>query len=155
MTYMHDEAREVLPRRAGCGRVSTLRADRPFRWRLDRGDLCRGGARSAGAFGLALIAAHFFVEDVSIASIAGIARGLRNGRSASAAGALSPRCGCGVPGWNGAWLDPAFRDLDIIVRQVADIRVPMLLLQGADDPYGTEEQLRMAERLRGARSRRC
>jgi pimeloyl-ACP methyl ester carboxylesterase len=29
---------------------------------------------------------------------------------------------------------------------VENIRVPMLLLQGADDAYGTVEQLRVAER---------
>ena len=48
-------------------------------------------------------------------------------------------------GWSGAWLDPAFREWNII-RQVEAIRVPMLLLQGEDDAYGTVEQLRVAER---------
>ena len=48
-------------------------------------------------------------------------------------------------GWNDAWLDPRFRAFDI-TEQVARIQVPVLALQGTDDPYGTEEQLRMLER---------
>ena len=48
-------------------------------------------------------------------------------------------------GWNDAWLDPRFRAFDI-TQQVARIAVPVLALQGADDPYGTGEQLRVLER---------
>jgi pimeloyl-ACP methyl ester carboxylesterase len=48
-------------------------------------------------------------------------------------------------GWNDAWLDPRFRSFDI-TAEVARIRVPILALQGADDPYGSDEQLRVLER---------
>ena len=48
-------------------------------------------------------------------------------------------------GWNGAWLDPRFRAFDI-TEFLPRIRVPILGLQGADDPYGTDEQLRVLER---------
>ena len=48
-------------------------------------------------------------------------------------------------GWNDAWLDPRFRAFDI-TDHLARIRVPVLALQGADDPYGTDEQLRVLER---------
>jgi pimeloyl-ACP methyl ester carboxylesterase len=48
-------------------------------------------------------------------------------------------------GWNDAWLDPRFRTFDI-TEYVARIRVPVLGLQGVDDPYGTDEQLRVLER---------
>ncbi|HEY4041444.1 MAG TPA: alpha/beta hydrolase, partial [Rhodopila sp.] len=40
------------------------------------------------------------------------------------------------------WLDPRFRAFDITGFLPA-IRVPVLALQGADDPYGTEEQLKV------------
>ena len=45
-------------------------------------------------------------------------------------------------GWNDAWLDPRFRDFDI-TGFLPHIQVPILALQGSDDPYGTDEQLRI------------
>jgi pimeloyl-ACP methyl ester carboxylesterase len=47
-------------------------------------------------------------------------------------------------GWNGAWLDPRFRAFDI-TGYLPKIQVPVLALQGTDDPYGTEEQLHVLE----------
>src|SRR5581483_9778021 len=43
-------------------------------------------------------------------------------------------------GWNDIWLDAAFRDWDIRDALPA-ISVPVLLIQGADDEYGTPAQL--------------
>jgi pimeloyl-ACP methyl ester carboxylesterase len=95
--------------------------------------------------GLALIAPHFFVEDVSVASIAGIAREYEAGELRGRLARHHDDVAAAFLGWSGAWLDPAFRAWNII-RQVENIRVPMLLLQGADDAYGTVEQMRVAER---------
>ena len=47
-------------------------------------------------------------------------------------------------GWNGAWLDPKFRDWDIS-SSLAYIRVPFQIVQGADDQYGTLRQIEIAE----------
>src|SRR5665213_300943 len=47
-------------------------------------------------------------------------------------------------GWNGAWLDPGFRRWDI-TEFLAYIRVPILIVQGEDDQYGTVKQIEMAE----------
>jgi pimeloyl-ACP methyl ester carboxylesterase len=49
-------------------------------------------------------------------------------------------------GWNGAWLDPRFRDWNILDR-VPRIDVPMLLLQGTKDEYGSADQIRAAARV--------
>jgi pimeloyl-ACP methyl ester carboxylesterase len=46
-------------------------------------------------------------------------------------------------GWNGAWLDHAFRDWDIS-EYLAYIRVPVAILQGVDDQYGTIRQVEIA-----------
>ena len=46
-------------------------------------------------------------------------------------------------GWNGAWLDPDFRKWDI-TEYLAYIRVPMLIVQGEDDQYGTVKQIEVA-----------
>lgn len=89
---------------------------------------------------LITIAAHFFVEDLNIASI-------RQIRDTYLTGDLRPRLAryhrdpdIAFQGWNGAWLDPRFRDFDI-TGFLPSIHVPTLGLQGADDPYGTNEQL--------------
>ena len=42
--------------------------------------------------------------------------------------------------WNDIWLDPAFRSFDIRA-ECRNITAPVLALQGADDPYGTLEQI--------------
>ena len=46
-------------------------------------------------------------------------------------------------GWNGIWLDPAFRAWDI-AEEFASIRVPILIIQGEDDQYGTVRQVEAA-----------
>jgi pimeloyl-ACP methyl ester carboxylesterase len=48
-------------------------------------------------------------------------------------------------GWNDAWLDPDFRKWDI-TDELAYIRVPILIVQGEDDQYGTVKQIEAAER---------
>jgi pimeloyl-ACP methyl ester carboxylesterase len=47
-------------------------------------------------------------------------------------------------GWNAAWLNPEFRKWDI-TDALAYIRVPIAILQGADDQYGTRRQIAAAE----------
>ena len=52
-------------------------------------------------------------------------------------------------GWCDVWLDPAFRDWSLEPEASAVTR-PALLIQGADDPYGTLDQLdRIEARVRG------
>ncbi len=50
-------------------------------------------------------------------------------------------------GWAGAWLDPGFPAVFDLSAELARIQVPMLILQGRDDPYGTVAHARLAERL--------
>ena len=47
-------------------------------------------------------------------------------------------------GWNGAWLDPAFRNWDIS-EFLAYIRVPIAIVQGVNDGYGTIRQIEIAQ----------
>ena len=89
---------------------------------------------------LVLLAPHVFVEDVSVTSIAGA-------REAFATTDLRERLGryhddpeATFRGWNDVWLSPAFRAWNIEDRLPA-ITAPVLLVQGADDPYGTTAQL--------------
>ncbi|MBK8173950.1 MAG: alpha/beta hydrolase [Rhodospirillales bacterium] len=87
------------------------------------------------------VAAHVFVEDVSIA-------GIREAKQAFEAGDLRARLArwhgenvdCAFRGWCDAWLDPDFRDWNI-ERDLATIRAPVLAMQGVDDHYGTSAQV--------------
>jgi pimeloyl-ACP methyl ester carboxylesterase len=93
--------------------------------------------------GLALIAPHFFTEAMGLDSI-------RRTRDEFAAGTLRKkleRWHADAEGafrsWAEPWLDPAFRNWDI-TEALGYIRVPILIVQGEDDQYGTLKQLEIA-----------
>jgi pimeloyl-ACP methyl ester carboxylesterase len=102
-------------------------------------------ARGHGCFphllGLVTVAAHFFVEEVNIASIHQIRDAYETGDLRERMARYHRDVDVAFRGWNDAWLDPRFRDFDI-TGFLPSIRVPTLGLQGSDDPYGTDEQLR-------------
>ena len=142
LTYMHNEAREVLPKL------------------LDAIGFCHGllvghsdGASIAAIYagshqdhrigGLVLIAPHFFTEDPGIASIAEAKRAYEAGDLRGKLARWHADVDNAFKGWNGAWLDPDFRKWDI-TGELAYIRVPVLIVQGSDDQYGTVRQIEVA-----------
>ena len=95
---------------------------------------------------LVLEAPHVFVEDETVASIAAL-RGqpallARLGRHHADARAT-------FDGWSGVWLDPAFRAWNI-ESCLPRVRAPTLVIQGADDEYGTIAQVDAVKRQLGA-----
>jgi pimeloyl-ACP methyl ester carboxylesterase len=94
--------------------------------------------------GLALIAPHFIVEDVSVASIAEIRTAYETTNLKEKLARWHKDADNAFYGWNGAWLDPKFRDWDIS-EYLAYIRVPVAIVQGADDQYGTMRQIEIAQ----------
>ena len=98
-----------------------------------------GGVSDPRVRGLVLMAPHYFVEPMCIAEI-------ERARDAYDEGGLRTRLAryhdnidVAFRGWNGAWLNPAFRDWDL--RDFLPyIRVPVLQIQGTADPYGTTAQ---------------
>ncbi len=147
--YMHDEARHWLPlilQATGFDEMVLVgHSDGASIAAIHAGDRPESGLR-----GLVLMAPHFFVEDVSLASIA-------QARVAFETGDLRRRLerhhGANVDGafwgWYRIWLDPAFRDWDI-QASARRIEVPTLLIQGADDEYGTLAQIEAAQSAIGA-----
>lgn len=144
LTYMHEEACDVLPAL------------------LDAIDFRRGvllghsdGASTAAIYagshqdyrvgGLILIAPHFFTEDVGIASIAEAKKAYEVTDLRARLAKWHANVDSAFLGWNGAWLDPDFRKWDI-TGQLAYIRVPVLIVQGEDDQYGTVKQIEVAQR---------
>lgn len=96
--------------------------------------------------GLVLIAPHFSVEPETLAEI-------RNARKAFETGDLRRRLArhhkhvdAAFRGWNDVWLDPGFATFNLR-EELARIRVPMLIVRGDDDRYGTHRQVRIARKL--------
>ena len=94
--------------------------------------------------GLVTIAAHFVVEDLNIESIRQIKVNYDSGPLRPRLARYHRDVDTAFRGWNDAWLDPRFRDFDI-TGFLPNIQVPILALQGADDPYGSDEQLRIMQ----------
>lgn len=143
LTYMHDEARDVLPR---------LLQAIGFRRGLLIGHsdgasiaaIYGGSVQDHRVRGLVLMAPHFIVEDVSIASIAAARVAYQDGDLRAKLARWHADVDNAFRGWNDTWLDPRFRDWDI-TEELAYIRVPILILQGKDDQYGTIRQVEVAQ----------
>ena len=142
-TYMHTQALDVLPNLLDAADIGSA----ILLGHSDGGSIATiyAGARTDPRIkGIVLIAAHFFVEDLNIAAIERIAGDYKTGGLRDRLGRYHNDVDATFHGWNGAWLNPAFRSFDI-VGLLPDIAVPMLALQGADDPYGTDAQLRVLQ----------
>jgi pimeloyl-ACP methyl ester carboxylesterase len=102
-----------------------------------------GGTADHRLRGVVLIAPHFVVEDVSVSSIAAIRQAYETTDLRSKLSRWHQNVDNAFYGWNDAWLDPDFRRWDIS-DYLAYIRVPVAILQGEDDQYGTVRQIEIA-----------
>jgi len=94
--------------------------------------------------GLVLIAPHFFAEEMGLAAIAQAKVAFESGDLRQRLARWHQNVDAAFKGWNGAWLDPGFRAWDI-TDALAYIRVPVAIIQGVDDQYGTQRQIAVAE----------
>jgi len=140
--YMHIEALEILPKLLD--RIGFRRG-----LLLGHSDGASIAAIYAGSHqdhrveGVAMIAPHFVVEDVSVASIAKIKVAYETTELKAKLARWHKDVDNAFYGWNGAWLNPEFRNWDIS-DYLAYIRVPVAIVQGADDAYGTLRQIEIA-----------
>jgi pimeloyl-ACP methyl ester carboxylesterase len=143
LSYMHDEARETLPRL-----LDEIGFQRGLL--IGHSDGASIAAIYAGSHqdhrigGLVLMAPHFFTEDSGIASIVEARKAYESGDLRSRLSRWHTDVDNAFKGWNGAWLDPGFREWDI-TEQLTYIRVPILIVQGEDDQYGTVKQIEAAQ----------
>jgi pimeloyl-ACP methyl ester carboxylesterase len=141
--FMHEEACDVLPRVLGA--IGFQRG-----LLLGHSDGASIAAIYAGSIqdhrvrGLVLIAPHFFTEDMGLAEI-------RRAREAFVSGTFRDKLArwhadvdCAFRSWSEPWLDPDFRKWDI-TDALGYIRVPILIVQGEDDQYGTLRQIEAAQ----------
>jgi pimeloyl-ACP methyl ester carboxylesterase len=137
--YMHDEARVVLPEL-----LSALGIERPILFGHSDGAsiaLLFAGFYPGLPRALILEAPHVFVEEHSIAGITQAARAYREGDLRARLARYHRDVDKTFWGWNDIWLDPRFRSWNIEAN-AAQVACPALLVQGRDDEYGTEAQLR-------------
>jgi pimeloyl-ACP methyl ester carboxylesterase len=143
LSYMHDEARQTLP-----GLLDAIGFRRGLLIGHSDGasiaTIYAGSIQDHRIRGLALIAPHFIVEDISIASIADAREAYAKTDLRSKLGRWHADVDNAFRGWNDAWLDPGFRNWDIS-EELAYVRVPILIVQGADDQYGTARQIEIAQ----------
>ncbi|HEY6257449.1 MAG TPA: alpha/beta hydrolase [Xanthobacteraceae bacterium] len=143
LTFMHEEARDVLPR---------VLAAIGFRRGLLLGHsdgasiaaIHAGSVQDHRVRGLILIAPHFFTEDMGIAEIARAREAYETTDLREKLRRWHRDVDIAFKGWNDAWLDPGFRDWDI-TDALPYIRVPILIVQGADDQYGTPKQIAVGQ----------
>ena len=148
--FMHRQAHEVLP-----ALLDVLDIVQPV-WLFGHSDggsiaLLHAARYPTHVAGLVVLAPHIFVEDITITSIEQARTAWRDTdlRARLARYHDDPHSAFG--GWNGIWLDPAFRRWNI-TDALARIRCPVLAIQGLDDEYGTLAQVRgIAEAVPGTR----
>ncbi|MDH3454107.1 MAG: alpha/beta hydrolase [Desulfuromonadales bacterium] len=149
LTFMHDEGLRVLPKI-----LTQARIDKAVLVGHSDGAsialINAGGIADRRIQGLILMAPHVFVEELTLASI-------REAKSAFENAGLRERLAryhgdnvdCAFLGWNQAWLDGAFIDWNL-EAYLPKVEVPVLLIQGEDDNYGTIRQLeKIKDRLPG------
>jgi pimeloyl-ACP methyl ester carboxylesterase len=140
-SYMHDEARASLPEVLD---AAGIRSCVVF-GHSDGGSIAllfagSGLPQAERVRGLVLEAPHVFVEDLSLASIAAARVAYREGDLRERLAKHHDDVDGAFRGWNDAWLDPGFRTWNI-EEALPRVRVPALVVQGEDDPYGTLAQI--------------
>jgi pimeloyl-ACP methyl ester carboxylesterase len=145
--FFHDEALRVLPEVR-----ERLRLDDPVLvGHSDGASIALIHAAHHPVAGLVLLAPHVFVEQITVDAI-------RETREAFVGGELRDRMGryhddvdAAFWGWCDVWLDPEFRAWNL-EAEAGRVTAPTLVIQGADDPYGTLEQVdRIEARVPAAR----
>jgi pimeloyl-ACP methyl ester carboxylesterase len=143
VSFMHEEATDVLPRV-----LAAIGFQRGILFGHSDGAsiaaIYAGSVQDHRVRGLVLVAPHFFTEEMGLAKI-------RRAREAFAAGPLREKLkrwhadvDCAFRSWSEPWLDPQFRKWDI-TEALGYIRVPMLIVQGEKDQYGTLKQVETAQ----------
>ncbi len=140
LTFMHEEGLKVLPQILATSDVQRA----VLVGHSDGASIAlinAGGAADRRIVGLVLMAPHVFVEELTIQSIRAAAAAYQ---TTDLRTRLARYHGDQVDntflGWTGAWLDQGFLawNLEAMLPQ---IEVPVLLIQGEEDHYGTLRQL--------------
>ena len=143
LDFMHKEARETLPRL-----LDAIGFQRGLL--VGHSDGASIAAIYAGSHqdhrigGLVLMAPHFIDEDVTSAAIAEMRKAYDTSDLRARLARYHTDVDATVHGWSDVWLKGDFRKWDL-TEYLAYIRVPVLIIQGEDDHYGTKRQVEIAQ----------
>ncbi|MFK7858239.1 MAG: alpha/beta fold hydrolase [Granulosicoccus sp.] len=90
--------------------------------------------------GIVLMAPHFFTEDAGLAEIARARDAFNSGNLRERMSKYHRDPDNAFRGWNDTWLHPDFKAWNVAAI-LDNIRVPVLAIQGREDPYGTLAQI--------------
>jgi pimeloyl-ACP methyl ester carboxylesterase len=143
VSFMHDEARQVLPNvlDAICFRSGFLIGH------SDGGSIAAiyaGSVQDHRVLGLVLIAAHFFIEEMGLAEIRRAKESFERGNLRAKLARMHADPDGAFLSWCRPWLDPEFVKWDL-TEELAHLRVPILIVQGENDQYGTKRQIEVAQ----------
>lgn len=140
LTFMHDEARRVLPAvLEAAGIEDAILIGHSDGASISLIYLGEGGARVRG---LVAMAPHVFVEDICVSAIAKIKAEYEDPATEvrKKLAKHHEHVDVAFQGWAGAWLDPEFRKWDL-TGFLPGVKVPVLVIQGENDEYGTVAQV--------------
>jgi pimeloyl-ACP methyl ester carboxylesterase len=141
--FMHEEALDVLPQV-----LKAIGFQRGILLGHSDGasiaTIYAGSVQDHRVRALVLMAPHFFTEDMGLAQIRGTNEDYRVGALREKLKRWHADVDSAFQSWSGPWLDPEFRAWDI-TETLGYIRVPILIVQGADDQYGTLKQVEAAQ----------
>jgi pimeloyl-ACP methyl ester carboxylesterase len=143
LEFMHVEAREILPRV-----LDTI----GFREGLlvghsDGGSIAAiygGSTQDHRVRGLVMMAPHFIVENVTLKAITEIRKAYDTTDMRTRFARWHADPDATVRGWTDVWLKNDFNGWDLR-EDLAYIRVPVLIIQGEQDHYGTVRQIEIAQ----------
>ena len=136
--YMHQEALDTLPElRAQVGLDDAILVGHSDGASIA---LIHAGSGRWPVRALVIEAPHVFVEDVSITSIAAARTAYETTDLRRRLARYHADVDSAFRGWNDIWLDANFRAWNI-EEYLPGVHCPVLAIQGADDEYGTLEQL--------------
>lgn len=140
LRYMHEEALSVLPELLDATNVRSC----VLVGHSDGGSIgiiYAGGTSAPPLKGLITVAAHVFCERISVRSIREARKQYQHGDLRKKLAKYHDRnTDCAFWGWNEAWLHPDFMNWNL-EEYLPHIQVPLLAIQGEDDPYGSIAQL--------------
>ena len=150
--FMHHEALVILPEL-----LATLGISKPLLIGHSDGAsiaLIYAAQYPDSTAGLVLMAPHVFVEALTLSSIARAAEAYETGDLRERLAQHHDNVDDAFRGWSEIWLSPRFGTWTL-GKEVSNLRVPTLLIQGEDDPYGTLAQLDAFEAAKAASITRC
>jgi pimeloyl-ACP methyl ester carboxylesterase len=141
--FMHEEAIDVLPQV-----LAAIGFERGILFGHSDGAsiaaIYAGSVQDHRVRGLVLMAPHFFTEEMGLAQIRRTSEDFKPGDLRDKLKRWHDDVDSAFRSWSGPWLNPEFRAWDI-TEALGYIRVPILIVQGADDQYGTIKQVEAAE----------